>query len=89
MSVNFTKFAPIFAVCAGAGSAFINYGAYSQTLKDLHLKVEAQEKKINSVDIITNELGHLKGSINEIKNDLKSEFADIKVDIREIKQKMR
>ena len=68
---------------------FINYGAYSQTLKDLHLKVEAQEKKINSVDIITNELGHLKGSINEIKNDLKVEFADIKIDIREIKQKIR
>lgn len=89
MSVNFTKLAPILALCAGGGSAFINYGAYSQTLKDLHLKVEAQEKKINSVDIITNELGHLKGSINEIKNDLKVEFADIKVDIREIKQKMR
>ena len=89
MSVNFTKLAPIFAVCAGGGSAFINYGAYSQTLKDLHLKVEAQEKKINSVDIITNELGHLKGSINEIKNNLKIEFADIKVDIKDIKQKMR
>ena len=54
MSVNFTKLAPMFAVCVGASSAFINYGAYSQTLKDLHLKVEAQEKKINSVDIITN-----------------------------------
>tara|TARA_Y100000590_G_scaffold85122_1_gene95153 strand:- start:1030 stop:1299 length:270 start_codon:yes stop_codon:yes gene_type:complete len=89
MSVNFTKLAPMFAVCVGASSAFINYGAYSQTLKDLHLKVEAQEKKINSVDIITNELGHLKGSINEIKNNLKIEFADIKVDIKDIKQKMR
>ena len=89
MSVNFTKLAPMFAVCAGAGGAFINYGAHSQTLRDLHLKVEAQEKKINSVDIIKNELGHLKGSINEIKNDLKTDFADIKVEIREIKQKMR
>jgi len=89
MSVNFTKLAPIFAVCAGVSTAFINYGAYSQTLKELHLKVEAQEKKINSVDIITNELSHLKGSINEIKNDLKNEFADIKIDIKEIKQNMR
>lgn len=89
MSVNFTKIAPIFAVCAGVGSAFINYGAYSQTLKDLHLRVEAQEKKINSVDVITNDLGHLKGSLNEIKHDLKLEFADIKNDIKEIKQCMR
>jgi hypothetical protein len=88
MSVNFTKLAPIFAVCVGASSVLINYGAYSQSLENLHLKVEAQEKKINSVDIITNELSHLKGSINEIKNDLKNEFADIKVDIKEIKQNM-
>ena len=89
MSVNLTKLTPIIAVFAGMSGAFVNYGAYSQTLKELHLKVEAQEKKINSVDIITNELGHLKGSINEIKNDLKNEFADIKVDIKEIKQNMR
>ena len=33
MSVNFTKIAPIFAVCAGVGSAFINYGAYNRPLK--------------------------------------------------------
>jgi hypothetical protein len=89
MSVNFTKLAPMFAVIAGAGTAFTNYGAYSQTIKELHLKVEAQGKKINSVDIITNDIGHLKESINDIKNDLKCEFADIKVDIKEIKQKMR
>ena len=45
MSVNFTKLAPIFAVCVGASSVLINYGAYSQSLENLHLKVEAQEKK--------------------------------------------
>ena len=89
MSVNFQKIAPIFAVCAGASSFLINYGSYSHTLTQLHMKVEAQEKKINNVDIITNELSHLKVSLNDIKNDLKTEFADIKVDIKEIKQNMR
>jgi hypothetical protein len=67
----------------------MNYGSYTNTLKELHLKVEAQEKKVNSVDILTNEMVHLKESINELKIDLKSEFSGIKVDIKEIKQNVR
>lgn len=89
MSVNFQKIAPIFAVCVGTSSVLMNYGSYAQTLKELHLKVEAQEKKVNSVDILTNEMVHLKESINELKNDLKFEFSGVKVDIKEIKQNMR
>ena len=89
MSVNFQKIAPIFAVCGGIGGGLINYGSYSQTLTNLHLKVEAQEKKVNSVDILSNELCHLKDSINELKNALKSEFKGIKVDIKEIKDNIR
>ena len=77
MSVNFQQLAPIFAVCMGASSVLINYGSYSQTLKSLELKVEAQEKKVNSVDIITNELTHLQGSLDELKVNIKNEFAQI------------
>ena len=82
MSVNFQQLAPIFAVCMGASSVLINYGSYSQTLKSLELKVEAQEKKVNSVDIITNELTHLQGSLDELKVNIKNEFADLKHDIK-------
>jgi hypothetical protein len=89
MSVNFQKIAPIFAVCVGTGGMLMNYGSYTNTLKELHFKVEAQEKKVNSVDILTNEMVHLKESINELKIDLKSEFSGIKVDIKEIKQNVR
>ena len=79
MSVNFQQLAPIFAVCMGASSVLINYGSYSQTLKSLELKVEAQEKKVNSVDIITNELTHLQGSLDELKVNIKNEFADYEI----------
>ena len=89
MSVNFQQLAPIFAVCMGAGSMLINYGSYSQSLKDLHFKVEAQEKKINTIDIMANEISHLQGTLDELKINIKNEFADLKHDIKDIKHKMK
>ena len=89
MSVNFQQLAPIFAVCMGTGSMLINYGSYSQSLKDLHFKVEAQEKKVNTIDIMANEISHLQGTLDELKINIKNEFADLKHDIKDIKHKMK
>jgi chaperonin cofactor prefoldin len=89
MSVNFQQLAPIFAVCMGTGSMLINYGSYSQSLKDLHFKVEAQEKKVNTIDIMANEISHLQGTLDELKINIKNEFADLKHDLKDIKHRMK
>ena len=89
MSVNFQQLAPIFAVCMGAGSMLINYGSTFQTIKSLELKVEAQEKKINTIDIMANDLGHIQGSVDELKINIKNDFADLKSELKDIKQRMR
>ena len=89
MTINFQQIAPIFAVCMGAGSMLINYGSTAQTLKSLELKVEAQEKKVNTIDIMANDITHIQGSVDELKINIKNDFADLKSELKDIKQRMK
>jgi len=89
MSVNFKNIAPVFAVCMGAGSVIMNYGSYYQNLKNLQITVEAQEKKVNTIDIMANDIIHIQGSVDELKLDIKNDFAELKNELRDIKQRMR
>jgi hypothetical protein len=82
MSVNFQQLAPIIAACVTTGGIVFQIGKQSERLDSFGLKVEAQEKQnisVNNVicgmdtklNIISNDLSHLKNDINEIKEKIK------------------
>ena len=82
MSVNFQQLAPIIAACVTTGGIVFQIGKQSERLESLGIKVEAQEKKnisVNNVicgmdtklNIISNDLSHLKSDISEIKQKIK------------------
>ena len=82
MSVNFQQLAPIIAACVTTGGIVFQIGKQSERLESLGLKVEAQEKQnisVNNVicgmdtklNIISNDLSHLKNDISEIKQKIK------------------
>ena len=82
MSVNFQQLAPIIAACVTTGGIVFQIGKQSERLESLGMKVEAQEKQnisVNNVicgmdtklNIISNDLSHLKNDISEIKQKIK------------------
>ena len=82
MSVNFQQLAPIIAACVTAGGIVFQIGKQSERLESLGIKVEAQEKQnigVNNIicgmdtklNIISNDLSHLKTDISEIKQKIK------------------
>ena len=82
MSVNFQQLAPIIAACVTTGGIVFQIGKQSERLESFGMKVEAQEKQnvsVNNVicgmdtklNIISNDLSHLKNDINEIKEKFK------------------
>ena len=82
MSVNFQHMAPIIAACVTTGGIVFQIGKQSERLESLGMKVEAQEKQnvsVNNVicgmdtklNIISNDLSHLKNDISEIKQKIK------------------
>ena len=82
MSVNFQQLAPIIAACVTTGGIVFQIGKQSERLESFGMKVEAQEKQNVSVNnlicgmdtklnIISNDLSHLKNDINEIKEKFK------------------
>jgi hypothetical protein len=82
MSVNFQQLAPIIAACVTTGGIVFQIGKQSERLESFGMKVEAQEKQnvsVNNVicgmdtklNIISNDLSHLKNDINEIKEKIK------------------
>lgn len=82
MSVNFQQLAPIIAACVTTGGIVFQIGKQSERLESLGIKVEAQEKQnisVNNVicgmdtklNIISNDLSHLKNDISEIKQKIK------------------
>ena len=82
MSVNFQHLAPIIAACVTTGGIVFQIGKQSERLDSIGLKVEAQEKKYisvnnvicgmdNKLNIISNDLIHLKNDIREIKQKIK------------------
>tara|TARA_Y100000996_G_scaffold390033_1_gene350909 strand:- start:1207 stop:1461 length:255 start_codon:yes stop_codon:yes gene_type:complete len=82
MSINFQHIAPIIAACVTTGGLVFQVGKQSERMDIIGLKVEAQEKKnekrdfaiteMNSkLNIISNDLAHLKTDIKEIKTKLK------------------
>lgn len=82
MSVNFQQLAPIIAACVTTGGIVFQIGKQSERLDSFGLKVEAQEKQnisVNNVicgmdsklNIISNDLSHLKRDISEIKQKIK------------------
>lgn len=82
MSVNFQHIAPIIAACVTTGGIVFQIGKQSERLESLGMKVEAQEKQnvsVNNVicgmdtklNIISNDLSHLKNDISEIKQKIK------------------
>lgn len=82
MSVNFQQLAPIIAACVTTGGIVFQIGKQSERLESLGMKVEAQEKQnvsVNNVicgmdtklNIISNDLNHLKNDISEIKQKIK------------------
>tara|TARA_B100001094_G_scaffold325480_1_gene379894 strand:+ start:15293 stop:15550 length:258 start_codon:yes stop_codon:yes gene_type:complete len=80
--VNFQNVAPILAACVTTGGIVFQIGKQSERMDSIGLKVEAQEKKIitsnegianvnSKLNIISNDLSHVKRDIHDIKTKMK------------------
>ena len=81
MSINFRKVVPILTACVTTGSIVFQIGKQSEKIANISYKGHAQEEKItvthdgiydvnNKLNIISNDLQHVKEDINEIKSKI-------------------
>tara|TARA_Y100000817_G_C16853284_1_gene542925 strand:- start:2133 stop:2387 length:255 start_codon:yes stop_codon:yes gene_type:complete len=81
MNIKLQSMAPVLGMFITTGGIIFQIGKHSERLEVIGLKVEAQEKEVqntyqginqvnNKLNIITNDMGHVKKDINDIKNNM-------------------